>query len=1064
MFPLSRDDLLECTAILKSVQKDELDQLQIIGAELDVLAQQIIAEVACREWHEDELFQLLTAAAPYNELKQDDYHKIIKMLTEGYSLKRGLKSRYIHYDAVNRILKPRKGARLTAITNAGVIPDQFDYDVILQPQGFKVGTLNEDFAFESLPGDIFQLGNTSYRILKTNSGKVFVEDANGQPPNIPFWFGEAPGRTDELSVSVSRLRKEVLQWLQEGIQAAMQGLLEQYSLTNAAARQLAEYLAETYAALGTIPSQQQIVLERFFDEAGDQHLVLHSAYGVRVNRAWGLALRKRFCRQFNFELQAAAMEDCIVLSLGATHSFKLEEVRDYLKADSVRHMLTQALLAAPMFLTHWRWNATTALAIKRFSAGNRVPPQFQRADAEDLIALIFPDQLACQENIQGEREVPSHPLVTQTVNDCLHEIMDIQQLEQILANIKSGVVEFTCRDLAAPSPLAQEILNARPYAFLDDAPAEERRTRSVQARRFQNPEDAVLLGRLSSDAIAEVRKEAWPLIRSADELHDALLVNGFLLDTEIKAQEKTFYKHLVAAQRACEFELNNIRYMCCAERIPQIIALYPGAESQIEIEAAGDLANIEWQQDTALLELLRSRLQCLGPVTEQKLSEQFQQTESSIRTALAQLEQQGFVMEGQFSQEQLTEWCERSLLARIHRYTIDNLRDRVKPVSPQRYMSFLFNWHGIAGDKARGIHAVEAAVSKLEGFSAAACSWESDLLTSRIEHYLPSDIDQLCNSGQLGWLRLNQDISSDKGQAKSALIKNTPVSLIYRHSFEHWLTDNNIKIDVLSSSAIRCYEALENQGALFFNDLVKLTGLLRTQLEQALAELAANGLVTSDGFHGLRSLITPNNKKPSFSWRQLRRGRSTTATIDLAGRWSLIKAEQNEQSHSWFSVAEESLEYIAWTLLKRYGVVFRSVLVRESGLPPWRDLLYILRRLEARGEIRGGRFVEGFSGEQFCLPEALGLLRQENKQQTLVSISACDPLNLCGVILPGERIPALANNRLVFKNGNLIAVQLKDKIEYIKELDENESWQVKNLLIRKKKPVSYINQSFRHKH
>ncbi|MGH8282022.1 MAG: ATP-dependent DNA helicase, partial [Gammaproteobacteria bacterium] len=527
LFPLSRDDLVECAALLDAVRRGELDALRVPDAPLDVLAQQIVGEVACREWSEAELYETFCRAWPYRELARADYAEVVKMLAEGFATRRGRRSAYLHRDAVNGRLRGRRGAKLTAVTNAGAIPDQFDYEVILSPAGLRVGSLNEDFAFESIPGDIFQLGNTSYRILKVETGRVLVEDAKGQPPNIPFWFGEAPARSAELSDTVSRLRAEADRRLAAGEDLVL-WLTRDLELDAAAAQQLAEYLTTARAALGTLPTQDQVVFERFFDEAGDQHFVIHSPFGARINRAWGLALRKRFCRKFNFELQAAALEDSIVLSLGPSHSFPLEEPARYLSPATALDVLEQAVLAAPMFGTRWRWVASTALAVRRNRNGKRTPPAFQRADSQDLVAVVFPYQLACAENLAGAIEIPDHPLVRQTLNDCLHEVMDADGFLNLLRRLESGELKVVARDLAAPSPLAQEIISARPYAFLDDAPAEERRTLAVQARGVLSLEDAGSLAALDPEAIARVRAEVWPEARDADELHDALTVLGFL--------------------------------------------------------------------------------------------------------------------------------------------------------------------------------------------------------------------------------------------------------------------------------------------------------------------------------------------------------------------------------------------------------------------------------------------------------------------------------------------------------------------------------------------------------
>lgn len=1077
LFPLTRDDLIECTALLDAVRRDELDTLTVPNGHLDVLSQQLIAEVGCQNWQEDTLFEQIKLAYPFRNLTPEKFNQILMMLAEGFTTKRGRRSRYIHYDAVNRQVKARKGAKLTAVTNAGAIPDQFDYDVILEPHGHFIGTLNEDFSFESLPGDIFQLGNTSYRILKIEQGKVRVEDAHGQPPNIPFWFGEAPGRSDELSQAVSRLRETIDIKLNDGMDAACQWLREEVKLDAAAAQQLIDYLGATRAALGRIPTQKDIVFERFFDEAGDQHLVIHSPYGSRVNRAWGLGLRKRFCRQFNFELQAAALEDSIVISLGATHSFPLEDATRFIHSNTIRESVTQALLAVPMFPTHWRWNATIALAIKRNYMGKKTPPQFQRMDAEDLMAVVFPDQLACQDNITGEREIPEHPLIDQTIDDCLNELMDIQALESILQQFESNEISIHCKDLSGPSPLAHEILTARPYAFLDDAPAEERRTQAVVARRFMDPSEAADLGQLNPDAIKQVCEEAWPSISNADELHDALLVLGCISDDEGKgmnpAQQdyQLHLKPLIASQRASILNTGKQDIWVCAERLPLLQAVFPDATLKPDMQAAGPAVNINWTEDISLIELLRARLEGIGPVTEPRLADLFECSVSDVQIALLSLENEGYAMRGRFTgQDKDIEWCERGLLARMHRYTIKTLRQEIQPVTAAQYMRFLFNWHGMGEVRAEGENALMSAIDKLEGFSIAAAAWERDILPTRVRSYSSSSLDHLCSTGRILWTRLLTDKSRSRSEQptnKSSLLRNTPIALMDRYNIDVWQqsqSTNKPDESKLSSTAGKLLATLKQHGASFFVDLVKQSGLLRTHTEEALAELAAFGLVTSDSYAGLRALITPANKRPSFG-RQHRRRRAVTspASIDDAGRWSLIQCleeEEGENHYGWIKTDMETLNHIAYTLLKRYGVVFRKVLERESALPPWRELLYVYRRMEARGEIRGGRFVDGFSGEQFALPDAVGLLRKQrsNKQNVpSVILSACDPLNLIGIVLPGERVPALHTNRILFKNGLPIAKQMKGDIHYLETLAPDDQWQANKLLTQKYNPTGFMS-------
>ena len=689
LFPLALDDLLECTALLAAVEREELDRIRVPGKPLDALAQHIVAEIASQDWPLDALYECLRHAQPYRALTLQEFEQVVQMLADGYATRRGRRGAYLHYDAVNRMLRARRGARLAAVTNAGVIPDQFDYEVVLQPEGHKVGTLNEDFAFESLPGDVFQLGNTSYRIAKIETGKVMVEDARGQAPNLPFWLGESLGRTDELSEAVSRVCETADQLLGERVESCERWLREALHLPAAAAQQLALYLASARRALGVLPSRKQVVIERFFDEVGDAHLVIHSPFGSRINRAWGLALRKRMCRKFNFELQASALEDSIVLSLGPTHSFALEELRHYVKSAGARDLLVQALLDAPMFGTRWRWNATASLAVRRMNGGRKVPPQFQRSDAEDLLTVVFPDQQACAENLVGEREIPDHPLVAQTLVDCLHETMDIDGFEALLRGIESGAIAIATRDVSSPSPLAYAVLNAKPYAFLDGGAAEERRTKAVKTRplELQTAQD---VGKLDAQAIAQVREDAWPEIRDAEELHDALVVHGFLAEGE--APYPAFVEALLQQQRIARVR----GLLVAAERLHEMRAVFPGDPCDI-----APVSPTKPSREDALREILRGRLDLLGPVTAQTLAAPLGITDQEALAALAQLEAEGAVMRGGFTAPHADEWCDRRLLARIHRATREKRRAEFQPVAPAQFMRFLFQWHQLVDQRGR---------------------------------------------------------------------------------------------------------------------------------------------------------------------------------------------------------------------------------------------------------------------------------------------------------------------------------------------------------------------------
>ena len=1051
LFPLSRDELVECTALIDAVRRGGLDRLLIPHQPLDVLAQQIVAETACREWDEDALYHLVRRSWSYRELAREDFDAVVRMLAEGFTTRRGRRAAHLYRDAVNRRLRGRRGARLAAITCGGTIPDTADYDVILEPDGLFIGSVNEDFAVESMVGDVFQLGNSSWRVLRVESGKVRVEDARGQPPGIPFWFGEAPARTEELSGAVSDLRSAVAERLGPDPRnpdpaPVRDWVATHYGIPRAAAEQLVAYLAAVRAALGVMPTRGHVVLERFFDEAGDMHLVVHSPFGGRINRAWGLALRKRFCRKFNFELQAAATEDAIVLSLGATHSFPLEEAARYLHPASVRPLLVQALLDAPLFNARWRWTASIALALLRFRSGRRVPAQIQRMEAEDLVAVVFPDQLACLENVAGEREVPDHPLVNQVLDDCLYQAMDIDGLERLLGAIHDGSIGVTAADLTEPSPLAHEILNARPYAFLDDAPLEERRTRAVASRRWLDPKTAADLGRLDPEAIARVRGEAWPEPGDADELHDSLLLTGYLLESEIPRSWEPLWRSLVGDGRAVRWSAPGISggLRVATERVPEVRAVWPAGCGDPPARVPGEFERADWTAEGAAVELARGRLEVLGPVGPEALG----LPESLTAPALTALEAEGFVLRGRFTgEEAATEWCERRLLARIHRYTLARLRREIEPVSGRDFLRFLFDWQRVT-EEAAGPDGTAGVIEQLEGYEAPAGAWEEDILPARVSDYAGEHLDALCLSGRILWTRLTPARSG--GRAGQGAPRNVPVALLPRRAATTWRSlVGRVEGPQVSGRATRLHRTLRERGACFFDELVDATGMLAAEAEGALRELVSAGLVTADSYQGLRAMLASAPRRQ----RARRRGRRGIAE---SGRWSAVEpaaaggAEQEGATASGLPAA--AVEHAARTLLRRYGVVFRALLAREAGwLPPWRELVAVYRRLEARGDIRGGRFVAGFPGEQYALPEAVGKLRKVRDRPPdgrRAVISAADPLNLSGFVIPGPRIAALAANRLLYRDGILVATRVAGEARFLEELAAATEWQVRDLLTR----------------
>ena len=1031
MLPVSLDDLVECAALLRASRRGDLDAIVTHDAPLDVLAQQITAETSCRACAEDDLHELITRAWPYRELVRSDFDAVVSMVADGFATPRGRRAALVHRDEVNRILRGRRGSRLLSLTSGGAIPEVADYRVLLEPEDTFIGTLNEDFAIESLAGDIFQLGNASWQITQVVSGTVRVRDAHGAPPTIPFWLGEAPARSDELSLAVSQLRRGADAQLGADAsapsttrQAALEWLVSETGLGAGGAEQLIAYLAAGRQVLGVIPTQETLVLERFFDESGGMQLVLHAPFGSRVNKAWALALRKRFCRQFNFELQAAATEDALLLSLGPQHSFPLADVFRYLHPESVRDILVQAFLDAPVFQTRWRWNATISLAVPRNRGGRKVAPQLQRMQADDLMAAVFPDAAACLENIPGDRELPDHPLVNQTVRDCLEEAMDLTGFQEVLARIHRGEVTCVSRDTPEPSVFCNDIINARPYAYLDDAPLEERRTRAVQTRRAGATAHDV--GALDQSAIDRVRDEVRPDPRDPDELHDVLLTAGFLLDAEV---DRAMCQALADLGRVTRARVDtpgrdeHAHAWVATERVPELRAVHPTAALEPHVVPPASRAARSWIREDALVELVRGRMAIVGPTTTAAIAASVGVVDTDVEGALLALESEGAILRGTFTPgSRVLEWCDRRLLARIHRYTLNRLRAEIAPVSPAEFMRFLFAWqHVEVSSRLSGPEGLRALLSQLDGVELPARAWERDVLPARLERYEPSLLDMLCLSGEVGWARL----SSGPTQVVGA----TPIALFLReHADDWWILRRNdpgsdllslpaeITPGVISESARRVLDHLQTRGASFVQDLKLACDLTFDSCRDALAELVAAGLVASDGFAGVRAIVNQSSA---------RRG------ADTSGRWSVLRSASSPSR-------EDATRALAWTLLNRYGVVFRRVLARETTGVPWRDLARVYRTLEARGEIRGGRFVSGMSGEQFALPDAVDRvreLRRSGPDDALITISAADPLNLTGIITGSERLRTAAGNRIVYRNGIPLAALEGDMLRTFAEVD-----------------------------
>ena len=1106
-FVTTRDDLLECAALVRAIRQGDLDRQIIPDCPLDVLAQQIVATCAASNrrdpahneppqeetdygWEEDELFALARRAYPYRNLSRELFDSIVEMLSEGIAARRGRYGAYLHHDRVHRKLRARRGARLAAITSGGAIPETALFNVVAEPEGISIGTLDEDFAVESNAGDIVLLGNSSWRVrrVEARGGRVLVEDAHGAPPTVPFWLGEAPARTEELSFHVAELRREISDRLigvsprgeetgsPRGKTAeTISWLSEECGLDESGAGQAIQYILEGRAVLGTVPTQTTIIAERFFDEGGGMQLVIHAPFGARINKAWGLALRKRFCRSFNFELQAAATDNGLNIALAEQHSFPLADVFHFLSPETVETVLEQAALASPIFGTRWRWDANRSLALLRFQGGKKVPPQIQRIRSDDLLASVFPDVAACQENIEGDIRIPDHPLVREVMKDVLTEAMDVEGVKEILRRMEDGRIRPVAVDTPVPSQFSHEILNANPYAYLDDAPLEERRARAVEMRRILP--DSVLeeVGKLDPAAIDEVREEAWPDVRDPDEMHDVLhtliafpVPDAWFQDQNVEYERKgvptnqggergdtrlanessssgalplpatslgpsafvpraaraltgagdrkwQFYlEDLRRTGRVVQAETREKRYWVASERTQALSAIFPG----LTFDAAPpDVPQPVLQRDDAILAMVTGWMAHLGPITAPELGDLLGVPAAHVDQALLRMESSGAILRGKFTAPQVegTEWCERRLLARIHRLTVATLRKQVEPVTPAGFMRWLLRWQHVApGSQVEGERATLEVLGQLQGFEIPANAWEPQVLARRIAGYDPAWLDRLSLTGAVGWGRLSPHPATLESHDGSAAAKRrviptsvAPITFFVRDQAD-WMRPHRWLADApgLSPVANQVLECLRQKGASFFADIVRATGRLKAEIETGLWELVAAGIVTADGFDNLRSLLDPKRRSGQGNQRSRRPRHS-------AGRWAILDDHSTVDD-------ERRIEAVAWMLLKRYGVVFRDLLARESNLPKWRELQVRFRKLEARGEIRGGRFVDGFLGEQFALPIAVESLRASRKLAPTgetITISAADPLNLIGIIVPGERVPAISGKAVSYRDG-----------------------------------------------
>jgi ATP-dependent helicase Lhr and Lhr-like helicase len=986
MYPTTRDELVECAALLAAVRDGRLDALHPPEQPLDILAQQIVAEAAASGEDgvaEEELYGLVTRAWPYRRLTRAGFEEVVELVSGGIETGRGRRMAYLHRDRVNGRLRGRRGARLAALTSGGAIPETGDYRVLMEPGDVFVGSVNEDFAIESQQGDVFLLGSHPWQIVQVTNGVMRVRDAAGKHPTIPFWLGEAPGRTDELSEEVSRLRDAVAERLDAGGREAAIALVQEVSGVGVvAAALIVDYLRAGRAGLGgVLPTHDDIVFERFFDQTGGMQLIVHAPLGARINRALGLALRKKFCLTFDFELQAAASNDAVLLSLGPQHSFPLEDVPAFLRSRTVRDAVIQAVLRSPMFTARWRWNLNRSLAVLRRKGGRLNPYNIQRMEAADLMAAVFPSLAACQDNAPaGPIEVPDHPLVRETLGDCLTEAMDIDGLEALVRRFEEGTVRLYFVDTVEPSVLAHEILGGAPFTYLDeDTEIGERRSRAVPLRRGL-PVEPRELGRLDPDAIERVRAEATPDVCDPDELHDVLLS---LVAARPRREWAEHFNALVSAGRCFEVHGPDVLW-AATERRAEVEALFPSARLLPDHPLPPGIVAVS-DADGAALTLVRGHLEVSGPVTIDDLAAASGLGRSSVTIALEALRGRGFAVSGRFEPERGEQWCSRRLLARIHGYTRERRRAEVRPISQEEWQGFLQSWwHAAPATQLHGPTGLAEVIEQLQGVEFPAGEWER-ILAERVESYRPEWLDELCLSGEVAWGRLSVlEPVAEGGEPAASSVKTpsrrTPITFMLRQDLA-WLLQAHrgsvIPAEPIDDCGRDVLDALRRRGALFHSELQANTGRLPIDVEEGLWDGVARGLISADGFNAVRSLLQARTR---FARRQRpyprpgSRGRRGTWRQGVEGRWTLLPAAEPIED------VEELAETIARQLLLRWGVVFRDVYRKERLAMPWREILWALRRLEARGLIRGGHFVTGVTGEQFADETTIPVLRRHHSR------------------------------------------------------------------------------------
>jgi ATP-dependent helicase Lhr and Lhr-like helicase len=1044
IFAMTLDDLLECGAAVRAMRSGHLDQVEIPTGCLDVAAQQIVA-IAADEGQiaEAELLRILRRAHNFSSLEPAQLRALLEQMAA--ELPERIQGAYpkIFYDRTGGWVRPRRGARIAAITSGGTIPEAGNYDVVIESQQRKIGDVEEDFAQESVRGDVFALGSMPWQIQRISRGRLMVEPAPGMQPSLPFWMAEAAGRTPAISREICDLRHEIARRLSDP-EAAQRFLENECAMEPPAAAQAVDYVRRGLDALGAIPDERTIIAERFFDGLGGTQIVIHSPLGMRVNRGFGLALRKRLCQSFDFEIQASAIDDGVLLALNSRHSFPLEEVFTFLNSRTVRDLLVQALLAAPMFEVRLRHTATRALSIMRNSKGRKVPAWIQRLRAQDLTIALFPQQQACQDNRPPHVEIPDHFIIQEAIRECLEESTDIKRLCALLAGIEDGTVRTAAVDSIAPSVFAQRLLLAWDYSFLDDGERANRRSRSVMMNRGM-AEDVLrtedLSEMLAREALARVAAEAAGIApgrqaRDADELYELIRAHGGLSADEIgervAGDSATLIGELAASRRVVQINPAHRQgsVWIAAEDAALFAAAYPEAiaSGDAAIPAAGAIDG-----DTAREEIVRRALRTSGPVEPPMLADRLGIQIAEVRRHLAALEAKGAVFRGRFTRADSESWCDRYNLERIHRLTLEKIRSEVEPCEDHEYAAFVLRWHHIGGsDAPSGVEGVAAVLDQLGGVALDTELWERAIIPARVPDYRPEHLDMLCLSGQVMWV------------ARSRSAGEVPSRIAFVPRDRPYLSRRRVETDAAQPEdpkELAVLKVLQAGGALYLDQVAIRAELSERDVLRALWSLAAGGWTTNDGFAPIRLMAGAPDVQQALQAppdRKLSRydaGLRARLKSSLGGRWVAIGGHERDGAPAG---SQELEREFAMALLRRHGIVMREVLAAEEGAS-WSEMVFTLRRLEYSGTIRRGYFVRSLAGEQYALPEALELLRAIKttgaSPEPIAALSAVDPANPFGAAIPGCGIAREPGNVVVIAGGRVImGLAGRDLISF-KELD-----------------------------